>query len=153
MIFAFIGWLLLSAAVAFGSYRFTRGNVYYTGAFTAMTLFAPPIGATAFALFLLLRTLMPTIREIPVVPQEAAAPEPHTIQKNLHYAKQLEEAEGALKLKREALEAVEAKINAIDPKETEALKRLETLEAEKAECAVAMIAAEEAYDRLRKLQH
>jgi len=155
MVMVFIGWLLAAGAVAFGSYRFTKGNTYYAAAFTLMTLFAPPIGLTAFVLFFLLRSLMPPVREVQVI-SESESPEiaEHGhLEKNLHYATQLEAAEKALKKATEAFNAVEARINAIDPKTEGAMETLKDLEAEKTECAVKMIAAEEAYERLRKLQH
>lgn len=155
MIFALIGWLLATGAVAFGSYRLTRGNYYYVAAFTAMTFFAPPIGLGAFLLFTVLRMLMPPIKDIPVHDQdeETPAPERQPLQKNPHYTKQLEAAEAELDAYREALSGIEARITAIDSKSEGAVEQLKALEDEKAECAVKKIAAEEAYDRLRKLQH
>lgn len=156
MIFALLGWLLATGAVAFASYRLTERNYYYVAAFTAMTLFAPPIGVSAFVLFAILRTLMPPIKDLPVretEEQPATSAERHPVQKNPHYTKQLKAAEDKLLEQQKAMEAIEAKIAAIDPKSEDAAEQLASLEKEKSECAVAKIAAEEAYERLRKLQH
>lgn len=153
MIVALIGWLLLTAAVAFGSYKLTHGNHYYVAAFTAITLFAPPVGFGAFVIFAVLRMLMPPIETVAVRTQDTPAAQRQPIEKNPHYAKQLEAAEAKLDAYREAFANIDAKINAIDAKTEGALETLEALEAEKAECAVKKIAAEEAYDRLRKLRH
>lgn len=155
MIFALIGWLVATAAVAFGSYRVTRGNYYYVAAFAAMTFFAPPVGFGAFLLFALLHMLMPPIKEIPVHDQDEETPaaQRRPLEKNPHYTKQLEAAEAELDTHRKTLSHIEARINAIDAKSEGAAEQLKELETEKAECAVKKIAAEEAYDRLRKLQH
>lgn len=157
MIFALLGWLLLTAAAAFGSYRLTGGNYYVVAALTAMTFFAPPIGVIAFVLFAVGRSLMPPINDLPVEQEQGeAAPASSRrvpLQSNTHYSQQLQEAQSALRKQQTALTAIEKKIEAIDPKSDGAIEQLETLEKEKAECAVKKIAAEETYDRLRKLQH
>lgn len=157
MIFALFGWLLLTAATAFGSYRLTGGNYYVVAALTAMTFFAPPIGVSAFVLFAVGRTLIPPINDLPVEQEhDGASPVPsrrEPLQSNTHYSQQLIEAQSALREQQTALNAIEEKIGAIDPKSDGAIEQLEILEKEKAECAVKKIAAEETFDRLRKLQH
>jgi hypothetical protein len=157
MIFALFGWLLLSAAVTLGSYRLSGGNYYVVAALGAMTLFAPPIGAAAFAIYAVGHTLMPPINDLPVESdgEETTATPAHRepMRSNTHYSEQLEEAQNALREQQTALKAIEEKIGAIDPKSDGAIETLESLEKEKAECAVKTIAAEERYERLKKLQH
>lgn len=142
----FAVWLLLSAAVAYGSYQLTEGNKRYVAVFTLLTFFAPPIGVTAFVVFLFLRILMPTVREEPL-------PEAPTVGgvKPL-YSKQLHAAEAELTTQTSALEAIEARIRAVDPGHAGAMELLRGLETKKSECLVRKGAAEETIERLRRLQ-
>lgn len=139
-------WLLLCAAVAYGSYQLTEGSTRHVAVFTLLSFFAPPIGVTAFVVFLFLRILMPKLRDEPL--EETPAAGGH----NPLYSKQLHAAEAELKTQTSALEAIEARIRAVDPGHAGAMELLKGLETKKSECLVKKGAAEESIERLRRLQ-
>ncbi len=155
MIFAFFGWLVLTAAITFGAYRLTQGNKYYTVVFGMMSFFAPPLGLSAFILFAVLSTLKPAVTEPESVPLSEKPPKAgHTpIEKNTHYSERLQQAETKMKKYADIAKQIETKIEALhaDIENPEAV--LAELEEEKAKNAVKKIAAEEEYDRLKKLRH
>jgi hypothetical protein len=147
MLLLLAGWLLLSAAVGYGSYRLTAGRTAYVAVFTALTFFAPPIGVTAFVVSVFLSILMPEVKDAPV--EEA----PTVGGRKPLYSKQLREAEADLRTHTSALEAIEAKIHSIDPGSAGAIDVLRRLETKKSECLVRKVAAEESLDRLQRLQN
>ena len=156
MIFALLGWIVVTTAITFGTYRLTKGNYYYTALFAAMTLFAPPLGVAAFGIFALLHTLKPVIREprsVPLRTQPAKAVSPVTVEKNPHYEARLEAAQSEMEAAMEAVTEITVKIEALSGKDPASQTALETLEAERQKRALKLIAAEEAYDRLKKLRH
>ncbi|MEJ2467736.1 MAG: hypothetical protein P8Y51_01455 [Campylobacterales bacterium] len=147
LLLLFAGWLLLTAAVGYGSYQLTAGRASYVAVFTSLTFFAPPIGGTAFVLFVFLSILMPPVKE--ETPDEM----PTAGGRKPLYSKQLRDAEADLKSHASALEAIDTKIRSIDPGSAGAIDVLRRLETKKSECLVRKVAAEEALDRLQRLQN
>jgi len=142
MLTLFVGWLLLTAAVAVGSYRLMHGHPYKVVLFTLMTFAAPPLGAAAFVLFYFLQTVVP-------VPDAGAGDAEEGERRNARFARQLSDAEKTLHFQTAALAALERKIGAVDRGSTGAATVLKTLEKEKTECLKRKLAAEAACERLR----
>ncbi len=154
MIFALFGWLILTAAVTFAAYRLTGNNRYYAAVFGILTFFAPPLGVGAFLIFALLVTLKPDIREpVPDTRTETTKRQRRPgIEQNAHYSDRLEAAKAEVEKYCAAALEIESEIAALHADTPDARNVLAALEEKKAKNAVKKIAADEAYDRLRKLR-
>jgi len=143
----FFAWIAATGAIGYGSYLLTGGKRSYVALFAVLTLSAPPVSVAAFVLFIFLRTLMPTIKETATGLVEA-----ESLKNNPQYERQLKAAKSALKFQKDAMASVESAIRRTDPASMNARKKLQDLEKQKAAIAMKIISAEEAYERLQKMQ-
>lgn len=149
MIVAFFAWLLTTGAVIFGTHTLTGGNRFYTAVFALITLFAPPIGLTAFVIFFSLRPMMPAAASLGTgrIDEDGGS-----VPSSLQLTQQLKAAKALLEKELRLLQDLESKLGRIDPKNPGDRKKMEAMEKEKAVRTMQKIAAESAYERLLK-QH
>jgi hypothetical protein len=137
-------WIAATGIIGYGAFLLTESKKF-VAAFVALTVFIPPVGVFAFALFIFLRILMPSFSETSAAAGREAALSPQ-------YARQLNAAQAALKQQLDALDAAETALRRADPKSPGVKDKIQMLEKEKAVLEMKKITAEEAYERLQRMQ-
>lgn len=137
------GWLAVTAAAAFATYVMTGGHLIYTAVSALLTLAAPPLGISASAIFIFVRSLMPD--------RASSKPEEgNTAEESPQYIRQLKTAQAALKQHQEALTAITSELKKINPESHGAKKKRNELEKKAAATEMKKITAEETLERLQK---